>query len=378
MEQPSPKPENDHQVVELPPELDHESHRDARSNAEVMEPPKAPAAPDSAATKTAVIESVVTRRTDSLRPHPDAGIVPAMKDDEYKAFRSSIRTSRILEPLAILETGEVLDGRHRLRAAIELGYVELPCRIVALREGQTAIEWIVIMATHRRDLTAGQRAAMALELESYIDARAEAALKQAATQVQAGQAPKPRTNPAVAGVPQPVGQKSRDVAATLVGVSGRVIQDALKVKAEAPDLFAKVKSGELTTNKAVAELKRRGSTESSGAGAGNSNPKQKKGQSQGAGTDGLDQPGRTDVRLLAKLTAATDGIRQVVADVTRSLRTDPNVLGSAGELKQAAKSLEAAKKEIDRLLGQFNHGTNKTKTRPNRKTTRVTKSKRNG
>jgi hypothetical protein len=48
--------------------------------------------------------------------------------------------------------------------------------------------------------------------------------------------------------------RSRDKAAKATGASPRMVQDALRVKKESPEVFAKVLSGELTVRSAVAKV----------------------------------------------------------------------------------------------------------------------------
>jgi len=56
--------------------------------------------------------------------------------------------------------------------------------------------------------------------------------------------------------PSSAGQKSRDIAGTLFGVSGRYVQDAKLVYTQQPKLFADVMAGTLTLSRAKAEVRR--------------------------------------------------------------------------------------------------------------------------
>jgi N6-adenosine-specific RNA methylase IME4 len=58
-----------------------------------------------------------------------------------------------------------------------------------------------------------------------------------------------------ATLPSQVGQ-ARDIAAKLVGVSARYIQDAKKIKESSPDLLAQITRGEMSLNRAILENKR--------------------------------------------------------------------------------------------------------------------------
>ena len=56
----------------------------------------------------------------TLRLHPIADVFPEMAEDEYTALVTNIRQHGIRRPL-LVHQGAVVDGRHRWRAACELG-----------------------------------------------------------------------------------------------------------------------------------------------------------------------------------------------------------------------------------------------------------------
>ena len=53
-------------------------------------------------------------------------ILPPLSPDEYAALKGDIARRGVLVPIELDEAGAVLDGHHRLRAAHELGLVEVP------------------------------------------------------------------------------------------------------------------------------------------------------------------------------------------------------------------------------------------------------------
>lgn len=95
-----------------------------------------------------------------LRLHPRAGIVPEMSKAEYAALVADIkRDGVVLEPLCAV--GDVvLDGRHRLLAATELGLEAVPVRDVHLGV-ESELSFMLRTALHRRHLSDDQRAMMA-------------------------------------------------------------------------------------------------------------------------------------------------------------------------------------------------------------------------
>jgi ParB-like chromosome segregation protein Spo0J len=166
-----------------------------------------------------------------------------MAADEYAAFRADIAERGILVPLEITAEGVVLDGRHRLEAATELGMELVPVRVVA---PQDAHEYVLLAALHRRHFTASQKAAVAVELDSYRETKAQAEQTRLANL-------KPTAE--VAALP-PRGERTREIAARLAGVSARTVQDVATVHEHDPELFARVKSGDVPAHRAARKVRR--------------------------------------------------------------------------------------------------------------------------
>ena len=101
---------------------------------------------------------------ESLRLHESVGIVPEMSLEEWEELLESIKEKGIQVPVHALEDGRILDGRHRLKAAKELGIKEIDV-IYHQMDDIAAIEFIRDTATKRRNLTPAQRAAVVLEAE---------------------------------------------------------------------------------------------------------------------------------------------------------------------------------------------------------------------
>ncbi len=94
-----------------------------------------------------------------LRVHPEAGLVPEMRPGEYSDLLADVRVRGVRVPLEVL--GDVvLDGRHRLRAAVEAGLPRVPV-IEADLKGESAAHYVLKAAVLRRHLTDDQRAMMA-------------------------------------------------------------------------------------------------------------------------------------------------------------------------------------------------------------------------
>jgi ParB-like chromosome segregation protein Spo0J len=179
----------------------------------------------------------------ALSEHPEAVAIPLMDRREYEAFRADIGADGINIPLEITKEGLVLDGRQRLRAASELGLKAVPVRVIAVGD---PLDYMLRAALLRRQLTPSQRAALALELDRYRELRAQARERQRANLRQGSE---------VATLP-PRG-RSREAAAAWAGVSARTVQDVVTVQEHDPELFERVKRGELSGPLAARRVRRR-------------------------------------------------------------------------------------------------------------------------
>jgi ParB-like chromosome segregation protein Spo0J len=103
--------------------------------------------------------AVRTVPTGSLRLHPLATIVPESSTKEFEALKADIERDGLNSPLHVVGN-IVLDGRHRLRAALELGLKAVPVVDVELSE-ESPESFILRTALHRRHLSDDQRAVMA-------------------------------------------------------------------------------------------------------------------------------------------------------------------------------------------------------------------------
>ncbi len=172
--------------------------------------------------------------------------MPAMSADEYRAFLADITARGIRTPLEITPAGAILDGHQRLKAAVEIELESVPVTIV---EAEDEVEYMLLAALRRRQLTASQRAALAVEL-SQLDERRQQARTRSLANLKRGQ-----DKPEGATLPPRQG-KTRDVAAQLAGVSPRILQDALTVKDADPAMFQRVKNGDIAAHLASRKVRR--------------------------------------------------------------------------------------------------------------------------
>jgi N6-adenosine-specific RNA methylase IME4 len=187
-------------------------------------------------------EAPARRSAAALGLHRESALVPEMTEEHYVSFRADVARRGLLSPLEVTAEGIVLDGRARLRAALELGFGEVPVRVVAPAD---ELEHMILAALQRRQLSASQRAALTLELHSYRELKEDGTQRRLANLRRVSE---------VASLP-PRG-KTRDLAARWAGVSPRTLQDAATVQAHDPDLFARVKAGELAVDLAARRVRR--------------------------------------------------------------------------------------------------------------------------
>ena len=100
--------------------------------------------------------------------HPCATLFPAMGEREFAALTASIKLQGQLEPVWTWQ-GQVIDGRHRLRACAKLGLTPIT------REWDGAgslLEFVIGLNLHRRHLKERQRAMLAARLKPNFEAEA--------------------------------------------------------------------------------------------------------------------------------------------------------------------------------------------------------------
>lgn len=177
-----------------------------------------------------------------MHVHPVADLFPMLSTSELNEMAESIRAEGLLNP-CVRQGDVLLDGRNRL-AACKLAGVEP--RFVEY-EGESPVAFILGINLARRHLDKGQKIALALEIEPHF---AEEARKR-----HDEQAKRNLGLPTVEKVPPSGTGKSRDQAASAVGISGKLVSAAKAIRAADPERFEKVKQGTLSVAKAKKEIK---------------------------------------------------------------------------------------------------------------------------
>ena len=183
--------------------------------------------------------------------HEVANLFPLMGTDEFEALKADIAAHGLKEPLWT-HKGKLIDGRNRCRACQELGVTP------QTREWDgkgSLVAFVVSVNLHRRHLSAGQRAAVAADMEPMLAKEAKER-QRAAGGDRKSRTAKEKAVSVKEKVPEPIRVQARDQAAKLAGTSGRYVQQAKAVKEKAPELYEKVKAGQMTLPQASREVER--------------------------------------------------------------------------------------------------------------------------
>src|SRR3990172_3524716 len=163
--------------------------------------------------------------------HPLAVGVPNMSANEFADLTADMERNGLRDPITLDHTRKlVIDGRHRLVACETL---KIKPKWVRLPKNVNVARFIISRLTHR-NLTTGQRAMIAADLLPEFEK--EAKVRQKRQQEGGGN---------LSTTPQPDSAKARDEAAKTVGVSGRSVQEAKKLKEKDPEKAEAVRKGHL-------------------------------------------------------------------------------------------------------------------------------------
>jgi len=177
--------------------------------------------------------------------------LPVLTREEKQTLEELLKREGCRDALVVwkregVEDPILLDGHHRYEICTRLG---LPFEIKELKgctNLETAASWILANDNGRRHKTPSQRAAAAVKLEElYAE---EAKKRRQATQNNKGKDSVP------VKLPEQEKGEARDKAAKDAGASPRYVQDAKKIKEEAPETFEKMKEGEITMAQAKKEV----------------------------------------------------------------------------------------------------------------------------
>lgn len=168
--------------------------------------------------------------------HKVADIFPLLEGEEFDALTQDIRENGLLEPIWVHDD-QIIDGRNRFRACEEAGVKPDFQAYRGTEEG--LISFVVSLNLIRRHLSVGQRSALSVQLLPMLR-------KEAKVRMLAGVKIDPTQKSA--------GGEARDVAASLVGVSHASVDEAEVVSRRNPEVFERLKAGEVNLPQATAVL----------------------------------------------------------------------------------------------------------------------------
>ncbi len=154
-----------------------------------------------------------------------------MTAEEFAALKEDIRLHGQREPCWTHE-GQIIDGRNRYRACLELG---IEPHLQEWGGEGTVVEFALSRNLHRRHLSSGQKAVIALVVEKHL---ADEARRRQGSRTDISQK-----------IDESYG-RADEQAAALVGSNRQYISDAKSIRIHAPDLLPKVRDGELTIHDA--------------------------------------------------------------------------------------------------------------------------------
>ena len=178
-----------------------------------------------------------------MKNHPIADVWPMMDEAKIQELADDIRKNGQLVPVWIYE-GKILDGRNRW-AACKIAGIEPKTQEYT---GDEPTAFAVSLNDRRRHMNKGSLAAVAAELEPHFAADAKRRQRDSGGDKKSATARSVKEK-----VPEPIRAQAREEAAKSVGVNDRYVSDAKKVKADAPEVFERLKAGTITLQDAKRE-----------------------------------------------------------------------------------------------------------------------------
>lgn len=185
-----------------------------------------------------------------LKPHK-LNQFPAMQDWEFQELKKSINKGfdeRMPIIVYIEENGNkgIIDGANRHRACLETNTIPLIRDFYG--SYQKAVDFI-LKSNVRRNLSAGQKAAVVLDMDEVINELVEAA------SIRMNSGVKAESDPGAVlhqGQNEP---RTAKVVADMAGVGARTVNQAKKIKEVDPELYEYVKSGNISADSAYNQIK---------------------------------------------------------------------------------------------------------------------------
>ncbi len=160
-------------------------------------------------------------------------LFPDMEPEEYEKLKEDIKEHGLLEPI-VVKDGEIIDGKHRYKACLELG---IEPKFAELPDGMSPLEYVIAKNLHRRHLTKDQRAVIAQEILPMLE---EEAKRRSMANL------KPFSNGQNTDTPKLAALgESREIAGKMLGVGHTYVSTAKSVLKKAPELKEPILKGRL-------------------------------------------------------------------------------------------------------------------------------------
>jgi N6-adenosine-specific RNA methylase IME4 len=175
-----------------------------------------------------------------MKAHEYAKLFPMATDEEIQNMADDIKQRGLLNPIIVLDD-EILDGRNRHKACELAGVIPKFKKYT----GKDALGDVVSWNLHRRQMTTGQRAALAVEMKPMFEKLAKDRMmagKKSEPCAENGQGSKPIHSAVMAG--------------KAVNVGKTAVKQAEAVKKASPEIFEKVKEGKMTLSDATRDIKK--------------------------------------------------------------------------------------------------------------------------
>ena len=183
--------------------------------------------------------------------HPAADLFPMVEGNEFRELCADVKERGLAQPITIWTDGTLLDGRNRLMACYETNQEVVLDRY----EGNDPVQFSLSANLHRRHLSEGQRAVVALKVRQMVQPAAKERQREAGEQFGKGaKVSADRREPIATPAEH---RKSTAQAAKAVGASTRSVEKAARVERSAPDLLPQVQAGTMALDRAHREAQQR-------------------------------------------------------------------------------------------------------------------------
>ena len=190
--------------------------------------------------------------------HRFCNLLPDMSGDDFTALKDDIMQNGLINPITTFN-GQILDGKHRYKACKELNTP--PAFKTFAGDEEQALHFVISQNISRRHLSAGQKAALAVEAKSEFSKIAKDKQKEDGKEWGGlgGRGNKKesehyketlRAKMHEGLLDKPSDERSDVKAAKLYNVGARYICAAEKVKNKSPEVFEKVRNGKFNLQEA--------------------------------------------------------------------------------------------------------------------------------